>query len=229
LGAKVIIIPAMRKRWMAIFFLIGVVALLATVPGCARGVRVASVPFVHSEVPADLPRLPLRVALVRTPAMATIPTSVGEKDDLGGAMARSAMRGLYDAARLVVTDVQLFDGEPVGDFDLVCTPTNPFFELRQNHDDRFIVNLTMEVIVRETRTGRERGLLLAAQGRPGRRPAVPIEVRSLDGRVRRRAGVTGALVDATYFEQAVNNALFHLSLDFQEKLSTRAAALLREP
>lgn len=201
--------------------------MLAAGLGCARGYHVAPVPFVHSEIPGDLPRLPLRVALVRTAAMDTVATGVGEQQDLGGAIARAAVRGLYEAARLVATDVQQFDGAAVGEFDLICTPTNPFFEMRRHREDRFIVNLTLEVTVLEVATGRERGLLLSAEGRPGRRPAVPIKVRSLDGRMTRRAGVTGAVVDATHFEQAVNNALFYLALDFYDKLHARGEALVR--
>jgi hypothetical protein len=205
------------------FFLpVVMIAVLVGSAGCARSFRIAGAPFVHSEVPADFPKAPLTVALVDSRAMRRIPTTVGKKFDLDKLLAAGAMQGLYDAARLVAQHVVRVAPGEASEADLICTPSNPTFELRRHPEDRFIVLLTMEVTVRDAATGKERGLLLSSEGRPGRRPAVPIEATLPDNGRRVGGGVTGALISGSPFEQAVNNALFWLALDFSEKLMAPA-------
>ena len=214
----------MHWKWIKPLLLCGVVLLAAL--GCMRGYQVATHPFVHAQIPDDFPKLPLRVALIKTPAMEKISVNVGEEHRLGEALGRAAFQGLFDAARLSVRHVEILDQPPAAGFDLICTPTNPYFQWRKNADRRAIVQITMEVMVREVATGKEWGLLLEAEGRPGRRPAVPIEYESLLTGEEKQGGVTGAIIRGSRFEEAINNALFYLALDFADKLRKRGEKIL---
>ncbi|MDP8225668.1 MAG: hypothetical protein P9L99_20075 [Candidatus Lernaella stagnicola] len=224
-AAGVRIIAGMRS--IRNFSLILVIAALAFALACTRSYEIARRPFVHAEIPEDFPKLPLRVALVKTSALDRVPAGVGEKYGLDKQLGLAIANGLFDAARLAVEQVEWVE-EPTGkEFDLICVPQNPYFEFRKHRENRFLVQFTMEVIVREVDTGRERGLLLQSEGVPGRRPAVPVAYRSLATGAQQKAGVTGALTHGTRFEQAINNALFYLSLDFAEKLRKRGESILR--
>lgn len=211
----------------AIFILLALSWALLAAGGCAEHLTVAPHPFVLSEVPDDFPKLPLRVAVVRTDAMKKFPNPLDPDLKLGEKMATAAFNGIVEAARLVATEVVAFDGQPVGQFDLVCLPTNPYMDVRTNRSGRPTVYLTMEVLLR-TADNRERGLLLEADGHPGRRRAVPIRLEPSDGGPSREAGVMGAIIYGSHFEEAVNNALFYLALDFAEKLRKRGEQILRE-
>jgi len=195
---------------------------------CAPTFTVAEHPFVLAEAPSGLPRLPLRVVLLRTPAMQRIPTEYGRDEHFGERLANAAMQGLRDAAALVVTDVAIADQIPAGNIDLLCLPTNPYFEATWDEHQKLHVTITLEITVIEPRTGAQRGLLLQGEGAPGRRPAVPIQLSSNDSGEAWNVGVTGARVHGSRFDEAVNNALFYLSLDFAQKLQKRGAQYLRD-
>jgi len=191
------------------------------VAGCASPWAIARHPFIVSEAPPDFPRLPVHVALVRTAAMRAFPTQIGGKDPIGERLAAAAMEGMLAAARLLVAQADLYDAAAPAGYDLVCTPTNPFLEIR-NDRDGLVVTLSLEVVVRDSAEAPVRGMLLTGEGRPGRRPTAPIDARPSDGGPAKTAGVMGAPIYASPLEEALNNALFYLSLDFAEKLRKRA-------
>lgn len=195
--------------------------------GCANVFVIADHPFVIAEQPSDMPQFPLRVAIVRTAAMSKFETPFPEKELVGERLARATLDGLAVGASLVFAEVRVVDQEPTTGFDLVCLPTNPYFEMREGREVRVTVELTLEVIVKEPATGVERGLLLAGQGAPGRRPAVPIRINDPETGGEMTAGVTGALVHGGALSEAMNNALFYLSLDFAVKMQKRGRQVYR--
>jgi len=194
--------------------------------GCGHYYVVAPHPFVLAEIPPDLPRQPVRVALVRTPAMQKFPTGIGAKERFSERAADAAFQGLADAASLIAAHVETLDHTPTAGFDLVCIPINPYFHVRQEHGHHYLVTLTLEVTVIETASGNKRGLLLEAEGATGKRPVVSLETIGA-ATEQKPAGVTGALIDGGNFDEAVNNALFYLALDFAEKLKKRAEQFVR--
>ena len=216
----------MKYRIVSLFLLFALSAL--PMGGCAKVFVIAEHPFIIAEVPENLPKQPLRVALVQTEAMAEIPTSFGGRDDFDRRLARSVMQGLADAGSLVVEQFDRVDEIPTTGYDLVCLPSNPYFESRRDRRYKYIITMTLEVTVLELSTGNKRGMLLEASGIAEKRPAVPIRISTPDREQTFTAGVTGALVYGGYFEQALNNALFYLSLSFAEKLQKRGARYMRD-
>lgn len=215
------------SRFRFVFLLL--LPMIAFPIGCARRYFVADHPFVLAEVPANLPRIPVSVALVKSDAMERFDLDISSDDEFGSRVAAAAMQGLYDAASLIVSEVRLVDSAAVEPADITCIPTNPYISIRRDRQRRVAVSITLEVTVIEKGTGTQRGLLLSAEGSAGKRPAVPIRVCPPGCDQEWQIGVTGALLYyGTYFEQAVNNALFFLSLDFAEKLQKRAANYWQE-
>ncbi len=215
----------MRRCYYVIF---AIVTILLGGAACGRMFFIADHPFVLAEEPPGMPRLPLRVAILRTPAMRKIPTKIGQDELYGERLAIALMQGLRDAGSLVVKEIWVAETMPQTDVDLICLPTNPYFDAQWDERKHLRVTMTLEVTVIESRTGAQRGLLLQAEGTPGRRPALPVHISDPDTSETWNAGVTGAWVQSSRFDQAVNNALFYLSLDFAEKLQKRGAQYLRE-
>jgi hypothetical protein len=200
----------------------------ALLTGCGPLFVVAEHPFVVAEAPADLPRLPLRVVLLRTPAMQRFPVKIGRDEHFGERLAWSTMQGLRDAASLVAAGATISEDMPMSDVDLICLPSNPYFDAQWDERRRLTVTITLEVTVIEPRTNTQRGLLLQAEGRPGRRPDMPLRISSPGSMQTWTVGVTGAWINGGGFDEAVNNALFHLCLDFAEKLQKRGVQYLHE-
>jgi hypothetical protein len=211
------------------FRLLAVVALAAlAAAGCSSAVMIARQPVIYSEVPPDFPRLPLRVALVRTTAMREFPNPFTGFKNLGKQMADAAMQGMLAGAQLAVSQADLLDEAPTAGYDLICTPVNPYFDWQPDMHRRGVFTLSMEVVVRDPRSGAERGMLLEAEGKPGHRPKALIEARPVDGGPSKKAGLIGPPFRASDFEEAANHALFFLGVDFAEKLRKRGEQMLAE-
>lgn len=195
---------------------------------CTARYLIANEPFVPAAVPAEFQPLPLKVAVVRTEQMQRIPVDFGEKEELDRVLAEAAMRGLLAAAGLVFQEAVLLDAPPAaGVYDMVFTPTNPYLELGKNEYRELLVTITFDVIVQEAGDTKERRMLLEGQGRTGKRPVVPVKLKSFPDGPKMRVGVTGALLyDTSPLEQALNNALFRLSLNFAKELHRRGMRLL---
>jgi len=199
----------------------------ASITGCAKSYVIADQPFLVAEAPADLPKMPLRVAIVRTPAMKRVAVGFDEDGEYGSRLAAAMLNGMQTAATLSIRQVDLVEQTPTGGYDIICLPANPYFDVRRSRRNMVEVTLTLEVTIVETATGKQKGMLLEAEGVPGKRPAIPIQIQTRRGVERTQAGVTGALIYSSRLDQAVNNALFYLSLDFGEKLQKRALEMLR--
>jgi len=204
--------------------LFGALAAIA----CTARYRIAAEPFVPADVPAGFRPLPLKVAIVRTEQMQRIPTDFGEKEGVDRQLAEAALHGLVTAAGLVAEEAALLEAPPAaGDFDLVFIPTNPYLEIGKNEYRELLITITFDVIVQETGDNKERRMLLEGEGQAGKRPALPVKFRSYPDGPKMRIGVTGALLyDLTHLEQALNNALFRLSLNFAKELHRRGERLL---
>jgi hypothetical protein len=197
---------------------------------CASTVlMVAPQPFVVADAPADLRRLPLRVAIVRTPALNALPAELEDDDAFGKKLTAALLRGMQAAASLTVQTVDITDDPPAGAYDLVVFPTNPYFEIEPDRERHWVVTMTLEVIVRDAATGQERALLIEATGPSGKRPVVTLQMPGTNGAPARTVGVMGAPIQAGRFTQAINNALFYLSLDFAEKFHKRVGQLRGAP
>ncbi len=220
----------MQKRFPPVsvgLFLLVALGVCSLTAGCAKVFFVADEPFLIAEQPPDMPQFPLRVAIVRTDAMGAFVTPFPEKERVGERLAKATIAGLAASASLVFDEVRIVDEEPTAGFDLVCLPTNPYFEMREGREPRVSIELSLEVVVKEPATGNRRSLLLSGIGGPGRRPAVPIRVSDPDTGLGMTAGVTGALVPGGPVSQAMNNALFYLSLDFAMKMQHRGRQVYR--
>jgi hypothetical protein len=206
-------------------FLLLASALVAA--GCSSPLRIAGRPFIVSDVPPDFPRLPLRIAVVRTGAMQAFPTRLAEKELLGQKLAESALQGMVEAARLIAVQADLLDAPPAAGYDLILTPANPYFDL-QSDSEGLHVTLSLDVAVRDPARQKERGLLLSGEGRPGRRRTAPVELQPRDGGPAKIAGVMSAPIHASPIEEALNNALFYLALDCAEKLYKRGQQIIQD-
>ncbi len=220
----------MQKRFLRLsvnIFLLVTLGLWLSTAGCAKVFFVADEPFLIAEQPPEMPHFPLRVAIVRTAAMGAFSTPFPQKERVGERLAEATIAGLAAGASLVFAEVHILAEEPASGFDLVCLPTNPYFEMREGREPRVNIELSLEVVVKEPATGHERSLLLSGSGGPGRRPAVPIRISDPDTGLGVTAGVTGALVHGGAISQAMNNALFYLSLDFAMKMQHRGRQAYR--
>ena len=202
---------ALKQKIPMWFFLGFCLGLVLT--SCGPGLRVAP-PFLLVESQGAPPPADLSAAVVR-PASLVVPGGrLGP--EIAGELDKAIIRGLADAARVLVRDVKVVDRVPRSGFDFAVIPANFYRDFDRNR----VMTLSMDITLVRLRDGKESGLLVEGVSGPGPRPAVTWE----------RGGgslhLTGAYLKKNdAYGQALNNALFRLVFDFAKKLDRRIDAL----
>jgi hypothetical protein len=182
---------------------------------------VPRVPMVVSEPPATQVSAQPSIGIVLLPRP-LVSESLYDERALG-ALADALDVGMVDACRLVSANVRVFDAEPKNaDVDILLIPTNPFFQIGKGGYGTQ-VTLSMDVRIFFAGQKKERGMLVEAVTGPGAdRPKRQVKIAD------KTYGLIGAKVTGSAIERAINKALFTFSVQFAQKLDSRAKRFVKD-